>query len=309
MPTLHLKWRAFQAFVDDVSSGKSIAESKLFPELADPDGDPDRSTKADSKFAKRLRGDVGLEAEFSDALVDHMNHQISGLRKRKGVAGSFPLLTPSDLELSTFGFAARLLELWPGADAYTLERMHKSLLEGLRAPPSDEGTAVLVVDRFDMTRSFGPDVLPSGGQGPLVFEVGRHKGQVAVLGETKTSLAAFTVFVRDPAPVGKHLWELPWGEAVLWLPAPSRPSLDGDRLLLMSSPQPVQPKPGRFTVTTALVWSGEALDELDPRSKSIRPDENETAQFLTKLGRFHKYRRHKWAGAVTTLSAEYLVKA
>lgn len=310
IPTLYLKWRAFKAFIDDPSSDKLIAETILYPAgAAAPDAEYEPGSKAASTFAKRLSGEVALEDETAQALVDHMNQQLAGLRRRKSsaAAGGAPLV-PADLGRPTLVFAARLIEQWPTADAATLERTHRALLEGLKAPTTED-RAQLVVDRYDVGRSFGDDAAPSGGAGPIVFEAGKHKGQVAILGEARVPLAAFTMFTRDPAPMGKHLWDLAWGEAVLWLPAPSAPIADGGRLLLMAKPEPVHPTPGRFSVSTALVWTPEALTALDPKTKSHRPDEAETAIFLTRLRSLHKYRRNKWAGAVTVLSADYIVQA
>ncbi|MGD9881972.1 MAG: hypothetical protein AB7F22_28580 [Reyranella sp.] len=61
----------------------------------------------------------------------------------------------------------------------------------------------------------------SGGAGPMVFEVGKHKEQLAVIAAKGAPVAAYTFFTRDPAPIGKHLWDLSWGETMLWLPLPS----------------------------------------------------------------------------------------
>jgi hypothetical protein len=306
MPTLYLKWKAYKAFVDDGSSDKEIAEV-LFPgRVPDVAAAYEPGSKAASTFAKRLSGEVALEAEVADLLVAEMNRL---LHKRKAASKSTAApLVAGDLALPTLSFVSRLVEQWPTADKATLDRMHQALLAGLRAPVTEDA-ARLVIDRYDGTRSFGADAAPSGGVGPLVFEAGRHKGQVAVLGETRVPLAAFTMFTRNPETAGKRLWDLAWGEAVLWLPAPSVPVSDNGRLLLMAKPEPVHATPGRFTVTSALVWTPEALAALDPQTKSPRPDEAETAAFLTKLRSLHKYRRNKWAGAVSILSADYVVQA
>lgn len=314
IPTLYLKWAAFKAFIDDPSSNKQVAETVLYPgEVAAPEAGFEPRSKAASTFAKRLSGEVALEDETAEVLVGHMNKQLAGLRRRKSATSTANVnaaapLAPADLARPTLAFAARLLEQWPDADKASLGRMHRALIDDLAVPASEE-SARLTVDRFDNTRGFGADAAPSGGSGPIVFEAGRHKGQVVILGEARVPLAAFTLFTRDPAPLGKYVWDLAWGEVVLWLPAPSVPILDDGRLLLMPQPEPVHATPGNFKVSTTLVWTPEALAELDPKTKSLRPDEAETAAFLSRLRSLHKYRRTKWPGAITILSADYIVKA
>lgn len=310
IPTLYLKWAAFKAFIDDPSSNKLVAETILYPAgAAVPEAGYEPGSKAASMFAKRLSGEVGLEDETAEVLVEHMKRQLAGFRKRKAAAPTAAApLTPADLALPTLDFAGRLVEQWPEADAATLDRMHRALLDEL-ATPATEGSAQLVVERYDSSRGFGPDVAPSGGVGPIIFEAGRHKGQIAILSETRAPLAAFTMFTRDPSTAGKRLWDLAWGEVVLWLPAPTVPIVEDGRLLLMPRPEPVHPTPGRFTVSTALVWTPEALAVLDPKSKSPRPDEAETAVYLSRLRSLHKYRRTKWPDAVSILTADYIVRA
>lgn len=309
IPTLYLKWKAFKAFTNDGSSDKAIAEKVLLSiETRDRGRDPDLAAKAAITFAKRLSGEVALDEETADELVKHMNEGLGALRGRKQTKVPAPPLSAADLTAPTLTFVGRLAEQWPEADPATIARTNRALLEGLTVP-NTEDQAQLVVDRFDAARSFGAEAAPSGGAGPVVFQAGKHKGQVAVLGESRVPLAAFTMFTRDPTPAGRNLWDLAWGEVVLWLPAPSVPIADGGRLLLMAKPEPVHATPGKFTVTTALVWTKEALAILDPKTKSHRPDEQETATYLTKLRSLHKYRRNKWAGAVSVLSADYIVQA
>src|SRR6266446_1020678 len=113
-------------------------------------------------------------------------------------------------------------------------------------------------------------------------------GQLAIEGATSDPVAAYVLVARDPAPIGQRLWDLNWGDTVLWLPSPFTPVRSGDVLNLLPEPKKILPVPGRFLVTAVLVLAPEALAELDPRGPKAVPgdlNEPETARFLTNVRR------------------------
>jgi hypothetical protein len=302
IPNLYLKWHVFRELVDLVDTDKDVG-LHLF-----------RSEGGAEAFAKLLRGDISCPSDIADALTDYMNRRMAAQASKAAAEEPRLPLSPSDLARPTLTFAARLVEALPDIPQARRARAHDTLLRDmtLAAPGSGakEQAARLVVERTSMSRTFGSAVLPSGGEGPLVFTAGQHKGQLAVIGVARDPLAAYVMFTRDPAPTGRHLWDLAWGETVLWLPSPFRPKRIGERLALLERAEPVNAVPGRFHVTSALVWQEEALQALDPRP-ATRPgalDEAETALFLTRLRRMVEDKRRKWNGAVQVLSAEYVVE-
>ncbi len=301
LPTLYLKWDAFCALIESVDRDKDVG-IHVFRE----DDGPER-------FSKLKKGDLGCAPDIAQALIAYMNGQITAYRNRKGALGgpvNAPPLSPADLELPTFAFVAKLVGQLPNANADRLDSVHKALVEDLTIRISSQAGSRLVIDRFVSDRSFESSE-PSGGSGPIIFEAGKHRGQLAIIGETRVPLAAYTLFTRDPAATGKRLWDLSWGEAVLWFPAPAIPVIEDGRLLLMPKPQQVKPQAGRFVVTTALVWNSKALEAIEPRPETQRnvvPNEAETSLFLTRLRRIVNDKRKIWNGAVTVLSTEYIVK-
>ena len=111
---------------------------------------------------------------------------------------------------------------------------------------------------------FAPFV-PAGGGGPIVFEAGRHLGGLAIEGLTQDPTAAYVLITRDPAPQ-QHLWEMMYGETVLWLPSPFSP-VHRDNVHILMEPQPVKPVPGRFIVTAVIVLDDVAIGRIDPRGR------------------------------------------
>ncbi len=303
IPNLYLKWHAFRELTDAVDTDKDVG---IHLYKHDDGAEP---------FAKLLRGDLSCATDIAAGLSAYMNRRIASLNARtspnKARTPQIPGgLTASDLQAPTMTFVAKLLELLGEVPEDRLDRAHAALLRDMQvvAPQSNEPR--LVIEQFAMDRSFA-GVLPSGGAGPLVFEAGKHRGQLAVIGVAEQPLAAYTMFTRDPALSGQRIWHLAWGEAVLWLPSPSVPPLVEGRLLLMPQPHPVQAVPGRFNVTTSLIWRQDALNALEPRTGSPKPDaldETQTALFLTRLRRIIDDKRRRWEGAVTALSVTYDVK-
>jgi hypothetical protein len=299
---LYLKWRAFRELAD-VADPDNWIGNHIF-----------KTSDGAQKFSKLLRGDLGCSTIIAQDLTQFMNEWIAVARSRLPGAPateSIPAITPADLELPVLTFVSRLHQTLGQAAAKNLDRAHQALLRDMTLQtPRADASPLLVVEKFAIGRSFA-SAQPSGGDGPIEFEAGKHKGQLAVIAANAAPAAAYTMFTRDPAPIGKRLWELSWGETVLWLPSPSVPKLSDGRLLLMPQAEPVRPAGGRFIVTCALVWQADAIERLDPRGAAPTPgvlDESETSRFLTNLRRITEDKFKKWQGAVTVSSAEYVVR-
>lgn len=298
LPNLYLKWHGFREITDCVDTDKDVG-IHLF-----------RHADGAEPFSKLLRGDLGCASDIAEALTRYMNERVSATASRTGGPATSRALMPADLELPTLTFMARLTEALPKLPEDRLDRAHKALVRDLTVTIPAGQPYQLTVERYAIDRSFD-GLLPSGGQGPVVFVAGRHKGQIAALGVPSEPVAAYTLFARDPAPAGQRLWEMAWGETVLWLPSPSQPSFQQGRLLLMPRAEAVTPTPGQFHVTTALVWRDDALKALEPRPAGTPAgslDERETALFLTRLRRMADDRRRRWNGAVSILTASYVVE-
>ncbi len=312
LPNLHLKWIAFQELADAKGKDAWIGQHVF------------GASDGAQRFSKLLRGDLGCSPAVAQSLTRFMNEWISNVRTRAGATAknqpTTTLLAPVDLELPVLTFVARLIALLGPAATGNIERAHKALLESMtlgaprgRAPESlSEGVQPrLQIERFGRDRSF-PEAKASGGDGPVVFEVGKHTGQLAVINAKGPPIAAYTVFARDPAPIGKRVWDLSWGEVVMWIPAPARPLFSDGRVVLLPQAQPVNPMPGRWIVTCTLVWKRDAVGHLDPRGEGMSPtvlDEVETSRFLTNMRRMTEDKRKQWDGAISVSQAEYVVKA
>lgn len=300
IPSLYLKWRAFREIVGHPESDRNIA-TEIF-------GDDD----APVKFSKLLRGDLGCSVEIAEEIAKVINKRLIVYRGARSLnAEPAYRITGSDLALPVYTFANRLIEAARKVDDEALGRAHVGLLEEMAVPHATrDASPRLVIERFATSRAFAA-AEPSGGTGPVVFEAGKHKGQLAVIGASKPPVGAYTMFMRDPAVLGLRLWDLAWGETVLWLPSPTVPVFTDGRLLLMPEAQPLRPLAGRFIVTCVLAWDQNAIGKLDPRG--TRPpagimDEEETSRFLTNLRRVVSDKQKKWQGSVSTTSAEYIVQ-
>lgn len=302
IPNLYLKWHAFRELANLVDTDKDVGVH-LF-----------RHEDGAEPFSKLIRGDLGCADDIAESLTAYMNNRIALRHTRAGAQGrgtpAVDALVAADLQLPTLTFVAKLLRLLPSVTRDRLDRAHAALLSDMQVLAPKSERPKLLVERYAMSRQFDA-MKPSGGAGPVVFKAGQHQGQLAVIGVPRSPLAAYTMVTRDPAPAGKRIWELAWGEAVLWLPSPSVPPLSEGRLLLMPEARPVLPTPGRFTVTTSLVWREDALKALEPRRGDRGPDaldESETALYLTRLRRIIDDKRGRWTDAATVLSAEYEVE-
>ncbi len=191
IPNLYLKWHVFRELVDLVDTDKDVG-LHLF-----------RSEGGAEAFAKLLRGDIACPSDIADGLTVYMNRRMAAQITRTAGEEVRPPLSPSDLALPTLTFAGRLVEALPDIPEARRTRAHEALLRDMTlvAPgQAAAGTAPrLVVERTSMSRTFGSTVLPSGGEGPLVFTAGQHKGQLAVIGVPRDPLAAYVMFTRDPA--------------------------------------------------------------------------------------------------------------
>jgi hypothetical protein len=300
IPSLYLKWRAFREIVGHPESDRNIAGA-IF-------GDDD----APVKFSKLLHGDLGCTIEIAAEIVRVINKRLGVYRASRSLTAERPYeFRSADLGLPVYTFTNRLIEAALTVDEDALARAHVGLLDEMvvQQPSGDAGLRLLI-ERFSTSRAF-VGAQPSGGSGPLVFEAGKHKGQLAIIGASGPPVAAYTMFVRDPSPLGSRLWDFNWGETVLWLPSPSVPAFEDGRLLLMPDAQPLIPLAGLFTVTSVLAWDQKAIGKLDPRGLHPSPgvlDEEETSRFLTNLRRVVGDKQKKWQGSVTATSAEYIVQ-
>jgi len=295
IPNLYLKWRAVRELIGVPQSDAQIGAA-IFGEGRE--GGP--------KFSKLLYGDYGCPPEISAELVKIVNGRIQNSRKGRGLdAAPAELFSISDIEEPLYPFIRKLIAAGDVADEQALHRMQEALLETLTPRFGADAAAHLVIERYDMNRAFA-GMVPSGGVGPVAFQVGRHKGRLAVHGIDREPAMAYTFLARDARAGGHRSWELNWNETVLWLPSPSTPRLVEGALLLMPEAAEVLPIPGRFIATTVLLWDGGMQEALDPRGVTAVPaalDESGTSRFLTNLRKLAK--RHP--AAVTSSSAEYVV--
>jgi hypothetical protein len=280
LPNLYLKWRVFRSLIGSARSDAQIAKTVFAKE----DG-------AAILFSKLLYGDYGCQPEIAVELVKSMNACIEVHRRdRKMSIEGMSRLIAGDLYLPLHEFTRRLIAASETLEPEKLEGAHRELLAELAPVSGPEVTPRLAIRRFSTDRTFEA-MLPSGGIGPVVFEPGRHAGQLAVEGLRHDPIAAYTLVIRDPALVGQWLWEQSWGETVAWLPSPFIPARSGDAINLMPVPQTVKRIPGRFLVTAVLVLDRQTMGELDPRgpaAPSASLDEPQTARFLTNVRRLGK---------------------
>lgn len=296
IPNLYVKWRVFRDLITHPKSDGELAR-----EIFATDDGP-------IKFTKVLYGDVGCAPWLADEIANVINRRIAGHRAARSLSADLPQpFKGSDLALPVNAFTSRLIEAAGAIDEDRLVRGHAGLLEELAIdPPATENEPKLVVECYASTRSFAPFV----GSGRRVEFKPGDKGQIAFTGASKMPVAAYAMLTRDPAANGQRLWEVDWTETIFWLPSPFVPQMSEGRVLLMPEPQPALPLPGRFIVTSVLIWDDKVTAKLDPRGP--RPpaatlDEEGTARFLTNLRRVLDDKQKKWTGAVTAGSAEYIV--
>ena len=303
IPNLYLKWRAFRELTGLTRSDAVIAE-KFFGAGEGP-----------IKFSKLLRGDYGCANDIAAYVVGVINEAVVAHRTRAGIREAAPVvLRPADLFAPLYEFTRKLLEAVGPIEPDALDRAHVALLTEMSLPVArlDQDTR-LRVDQFAKGRMFA-GFEPSGGSGPVVFKADRHMGRLAVEGVTQTPVAAYVLITRDPAALDKRMWDLEWGETVMWISSPFVPTAAGKDYLLMPEPQPVSNVPGRFTVTAALLFTPDLIETLDPRGASpqAKPlDEADTARFLTNLRRLTDSRnksRHNRKD-IAVVANSYIVEA
>ncbi|MBS0529473.1 MAG: hypothetical protein JSS22_08805, partial [Proteobacteria bacterium] len=166
----------------------------------------------------------------------------------------------------------------------------------------------LVIDQFASTRAFA-NAVPSGST--PIFLAGQDRGQLKFRGARETPVCAYVLFARDPVLAGQYPWDLSWSETVFWLPSPFVAPKEGDVLILMSRPEHVQAKPGRFTATAVLVWDQSVLSRLDPRGEATSPiafDEEQTCQFINEVHTLAAGRTRRDMPAISVSTAEYEVR-
>lgn len=295
IPNLYLKWRAFRELIGMPLSDAQIG-AQIFGEGRE--GAP--------KFSKLIYGDYGCSPEIAVELTGIINKRLDTNRRSRGLPGLDGGLKPGDLALPLHAFIRRLEAIAETSDADSRDRAQAALLSDLAPAVVQTGSARLVIERFSMNRGMG-GFLPSGGDGPIIFEAGKHKGRLAVRGIDREPAMAYTLLARDPRPLGRHSWDFNWSETISWLPSPSRPAFVEGELLLMPQAAPINPTPGRFLVTSVLLWDEAARAALDPRGAAADPgalDEVETSRFLTNLRRLQR----RSPDVVTVSGAEYEVR-
>jgi hypothetical protein len=286
LPNLHLKLNVFREILSLTYPDAQIALEVFGGREDDRHERMERATK----FSRLIYGDLGCAREHAEALIRTVNQRIEKYREMRGLRPQgTAALSSGDLELPLYDFTRRLLMAVDGkVPAEALRSTHQYLLDQLAPRFEGEGPAPeLQIERYSNERMFEPfRPSGSGSRTPMKFKAGRDRGRLTIGGFQENPVAAYVMITRDPAGLNQHLWDLSWGETVMWLPSPLKPVRDGDKLVLMDT-QPVRAVPGRFLVTAVLVLDGDVLAELDGRP-GIQPgdlDEAETSRFLTKVRR------------------------
>lgn len=303
IPNLYLKWRAVRELVGINRSDAVIAEKFFGP------------GEGPIKFSKLLKGDYGCANDVAEYVSGVINEAIASARKRHGLSGPAPAtLKSADLWAPLYEFARKLQQAVEHVDEDALDRAHAALLEEMTLPAARlDHDSRLMVRQFARSRMFDDSFQPSGGDGPLVFKPEKHLGQLSVEGVQNEPTAAYAFITRDTAPLGHRLWEMQWGETVMWLPSPFKPKMSGSTALLMAEPKPVSKLPGTYTAVAALLFDRDLVGQLDPRGADSPPkalDEPETARFLTNLRRLTDTRqksKHNRA-KVVVVSERYVVE-
>ncbi len=306
--TLGLKWKAFRSFFDFAPTDAELARGPFL--LGEEHGA--------QVFSKMLSGDQGVPIDLLQIMADRINRQALAHRARHAAYGPLDglAMTAADLGPSPiFDYLRRLVALSPVVDADRLDSLHRDLMEQLSAPvawTSDD--LKFSVERFTRERSFAPF---KGGEGPTVFEPGRHLGQFQIEGPGLVMRGAspmlYVFLRRDTAMLGRRAWDENFTSTVEWLPSPFRLDGSAKAVNLFAEPMPVSPEPGEFRVSAVLVRDPQALRTLDPRLDRRKPvtdmpppmrfDEPASVRFLTNLGRALERRD----GAVAVATADYIV--
>jgi hypothetical protein len=271
IPSLYLKWDLYRSLVGSTQSDAQIAKAVF----GNVEG-------AAILFSKLRYGDYGCTPDIANALVGVMNQRINPPPDKR--------ISANDLALPVYEFAQKLIDAAGPLTNDQLDAAHQDLINKLVPEITPQNGPRLAIKRFSIDRMF-EGILPSGGEGRVVFEPGRHTGQIIVEELAEDPVATYAFLTRDPRLVGNRLWDMTWGETVFWLPSPMRLNRAGTVLNLMPSPRPVQPLAGRFQVTAVLVFDGQALGSLDPRGAEATAgslDESETVRFVTNARRLAK---------------------
>lgn len=300
LPNLFLKWLAVRELLKPPQSNAEIAIR-----IWGPNDGP-------SKFSKLLRGDYGCEADVAALLAEVVNKRLSAVRGAKGQSDP-PVhsFRGTDFELPLFKFTQRLVEAVGVLDDETLDRAHAAIMAQFSPPAAwQSGGPQLAIEQYAATKFF--DGIEAAPEEPPVFEIGRHKGQLAVDGIAadllKRPVMTYAMFARDPAPTGARFWELPFGDVLRWIPSPFVPPVKDGRLMLMPQARPVQPLAGHFRATVVLVFDERAVARLDPLGAAPparRLDEQASARFLTNLNRVAKANPE----SIALCAGEYIVRA
>jgi hypothetical protein len=277
IPNLYLKWRAFRSLIHDERSDAEIAGSIVFEGKSQPE----------ILFSRLLYGERNCDPVTAGRLVDDViNRCIAVYRHTHGLPVAEAGLSAGDLRLPSYEFTRKLIAAAGKVSPSQLDAVEDSFVTEFAPPTAKEKTPTLAILRFDVDRSFPP--LERSGGDPIKFKPGQHQGQFIVKDLAEDPVAVYALWTRNPYPLsGKRIWELDWGDTVLWLPSPMKITRTGNTLNLLP-PSPVQPAFGCFTTTVVLVFDPTALAKLDPRGANASAgalDELQTARFITNMKR------------------------
>lgn len=308
--SLNLKWKAFRNFFDFQPSDAELARGLL--KLGE---------NAAQTFSKMLSGDQGVSIDVLELLAERMSRHIAGHRalRLQITPPTDPAITPIDLaEMPVLAFINHLVGLSPNPEPDRLDKLHMEVLTALSMTEIDVWPATdltFVIEKTAMSRSFAP-YLRHDTEGPMTFEAGRDRGQFIIKGprlsDPQRPPLIYSFLRKDPAPVGRRIWEQSFAETVRWLPSPFKAQTTGS-VPLFPEPMPVQPEPGLYRVVAVAISDPAVLRTIEPRLDRRKPvthipppilfDEASSLRFLTNVGRAVERRDP----AVAVAAADYRV--
>jgi hypothetical protein len=285
IPNLYLKWGVFRALFPDDRSDAVFAQN-IFPDVATPE----------TAFTKLKYGETGCQGRTAEKLAFEINEFLRRHRQDRGVAALFSSqFSPPDLSLPVYQFIRLLIDLAGEVSQGQLAAANSFLIKALTAGGEENQNPNLVIEKIQMDRGWKPykkddddGMEPSDNKTPVKFDPSHHLGSFAIKGVTGEPAAVYVFEIRNPHPLGKHLWEFDWHETVNWVPSPFQPQRKGDLLLITRGPVRIHPVTGRFHLSAVVALDKKILAKLDPREEDAKParlDEVQTARFLTNVKR------------------------
>ena len=288
IPNLYLKWGVFRALFPDDRSDAVFAQN-IFPDTATPE----------TAFTKLKYGETGCQGRTAAKLAYEIHEFLRTHRRGRGITTdvSNPF-SPPDLFLPVYQFTRRLIDLAGEVLPGQLAAANNFLIEALTAGGEENQNPNLVIEKIPMDRGWEPSgedgddgMRPLDNRTPVKFDPLNHLGSFAIKGVSGEPAAVYVFEIRNPHPLGKHLWEYDWHETVNWVPSPFQPQRKGDLLLITRGPVRIHPVCGRFHLNAVVAFDRKILAKLDPRGEDAKParlDEIQTARFLTNVKRLAK---------------------